>query len=130
MKNLKLGVKLIGGFVLVALIVVAVGVFGISGIVQVNGHIQEIGQVRLPSIESLLEIKVESNTIRIALRSLLNPRLSAADRTRQYQNIEAARTRYQQAWAVYEPLPQTVEEAAVWQRFVPAWNAWSDQNNL
>jgi methyl-accepting chemotaxis protein len=73
--------------------------------------------------------KVEGSGIRIALRSLLNPRMPQADRDRQYQNIEAARTRYREAWAVYEPLPQTPEEAEVWNRFVPAWNAWAAYNN-
>jgi methyl-accepting chemotaxis protein len=129
MKNLKLGVKLIGGFSLVALIVLIVSVVGIMGIIQVNNHVEEIGHVRLPSIESLLETKVEGSAIRIALRSLLNPRMPQADRDRQYQNIDAARTRYRAAWAVYEPLPQTPEEAALWNRFVPAWNTWAAYNN-
>jgi methyl-accepting chemotaxis protein len=129
MKNLKLGVKLIGGFSLVALIVLIVSLVGIMGIIQVNGHVQEIGHVRLPSIESLLHINVESNAIRIALRSLLNPRMTQAERDQQYQAIENARKHYQEAWSVYEPLPQTTEEAAVWNRFVPAWNAWATYNN-
>ena len=129
MKNLKLGVKLIGGFSLVALIVLIVSVVGIMGIMQVNGHVQEIGHVRLPGTTSLLETKVEGGAIRIALRSLLNPRMPQADRDRQYQNIEGSRTRYREARALYETLPHTQEEAAVWNRFVPAWDSWVAYNN-
>jgi methyl-accepting chemotaxis protein len=129
MKNLKLGIKLIGGFTLVALIVLTVSIFGINGIMKVNSHVQEIGHVRLPSVENLLIVKNEASGIRIALRSLLNPRMPKADRDRQYQNIERSRTTYREAWSIYEALPHTEEESAVWNRFVPAWNAWANYNN-
>jgi methyl-accepting chemotaxis protein len=129
MKNLRLGVKLIGGFIVVALIVAVVGVFGLTGAQQMNGHVEEIGEVRLPSIESLLIIESESNAIRIALRSLLNPRLTAEQRERQYANIAQSRRNYQAAWDLYEPLPQTAEEERLWNQFVPAWEAWEEINN-
>lgn len=129
MKNIKLGVKLIGGFSLVALIVLVVGIFGWTGAVQLNEHIDEIGVVRMPSVENLLIIKSESNAIRIALRSLLNPRMSREDRERQYANIERSRRNYQLAWDFYEPLEQTPEEERLWNEFVPAWNAWAELIN-
>src|SRR6056297_2200578 len=111
MKNIKLGVKLIGGFSVVALIVLVVGFFGWRGATQLNGHVNEIGMVRLPSIESLMVIKTEANAIRISLRSLLNPRMTMEERERQYANIAQSRENYQAAWDIYEPLPQTPEEA-------------------
>lgn len=129
MKNVKLGVKLVGGFAVVALIVLVVGFFGWQGARQLNSHVNEIGLVRLPSIESLMVIKTESNAIRISLRSLLNPRMTLQERERQYRNIEQSRANYQTAWDIYEPLPQTPEEARLWNEFVPAWNAWAAINN-
>ncbi len=129
MKNIKIGVKLIGGFIIVALIVLVVGFFGWNGARQLQDHIHEIGEVRLPSVESLLRVQVEGNAIRTAVRTMLNPRLSMDDKQRQYDNIEGARERYRAAWDVYEPLPQTDEEAEVWGEFVTAWNAWAEVNN-
>lgn len=129
MKNLKLAVKLIGGFTVVALIVLVVGFFGWNGARQLQGHIYEIGEVRLPSIESLLKVKVEGNAVRTAVRTMLNPRLSVEAKLRQYDNIDELRARYREAWAVYEPLPQTAEEARLWEKFVPAWNTWAEVNN-
>jgi methyl-accepting chemotaxis protein len=129
MKNIKIGVKLIGGFIIVALIVLVVGFFGWNGARQLQDHIHEIGDVRLPSVESLLRVQVEGNTIRTAVRTMLNPRLSMGDKQRQYDNIEGARERYRAAWDVYEPLPQTAKEAEVWGEFVTAWNAWAEVNN-
>ncbi|TVR30795.1 MAG: methyl-accepting chemotaxis protein [Spirochaetaceae bacterium] len=129
MKNIKLGVKLIGGFSVVALIVLVVGLFGWVGALQLNEHVEEVGEVRLPSIENLLIIESESNAVRIALRSLLNPRMSQEEREQQYANIARSRDNYQRAWAVYEPLPQTAEEERLWNEFVLAWNAWVEVNN-
>lgn len=129
MKNIKLGVKLIGGFAAVAVIVLVVGFFGWQGARQLNDHVDEIGLVRLPSIESLLIIETEANAIRIALRSLLNPRMTIEERERQYANIEQSRNNYQLAWDTYEPLPQTPEEARLWEEFVVAWDAWAEVNN-
>ncbi|MFW5694886.1 MAG: methyl-accepting chemotaxis protein [Alkalispirochaeta sp.] len=129
MKNIKLGVKLVGGFAVVALIVLVVGFFGWQGARQLNEHVDEIGLVRMPSVESLLIIKTEGNAIRISLRSLLNPRMTMEERERQYANIEQSRGNYRAAWERYEPLPQTPEEAQLWNEFVPAWDAWAEINN-
>ncbi len=129
MKNLKLGVKLIGGFSLIALIALIIGAIGWSGVDTLDKHITEIGEIRLPSIESLLLIERDAESIRGAQRTLLNPRLEPEDRTRQYDFLETAINSYQEAWKVYEPLPQTAKEAEVWQRFVPLWEQWEEGNN-
>lgn len=129
MKNVKLVIKLVGGFAVVALIVLVVGFFGWQGSRQLNAHVEEIGLVRLPSVESLMIIETESNAIRVSLRSLLNPRMTEEERARQYRNIEQSRENYQTAWDIYEPLPQTPEESRLWNEFVSAWNAWAEINN-
>ena len=129
MKNMKLSVKLIGGFVLVAIIALIVGVIGWNGVGNLNGHVKEIGEVRLPSIESLKTIGKEFETLRVAQRTLLNPNLSSEDRQRQYDNMEKSRKRYQEAWDVYAPLPQTERESQVWDQFVVAVDEWKAENN-
>ncbi|POR04781.1 chemotaxis protein [Alkalispirochaeta sphaeroplastigenens] len=129
MKNIKLGIKLVGGFSLVAAIVLVVGFFGWMGANQMNRHIDEISRVRLPSVDALLSLRGESNALRIAFRSLLNPRMSMEDRERQYENIAEARRRtYEDAIGIYEPLPQTPEEARLWEQFLPALAAWAEYN--
>ena len=129
LKNMKLGTKLIGGFVIVALIVLVVGFFGWNGAQQLQGHIDEIGEVRLPSIENLQEIKIEANGMRAAIATMLNPRTPREEKLAQYDEVVALRDRYEAAWAVYEPLPQTDEEAALWNQFVSAWNSWREVNS-
>jgi methyl-accepting chemotaxis protein len=128
-KNLKLRNKLLLAFGGVALITLLVGLVGFWGALQSEHHIDELGTVRMPSVESLMTIKNNADNIRGTVRTLTIPGLDTALRQRQYDNLTRAREAWQAAWNVYEPLPQTREEAAVWQQFVPAWNAWREENN-
>ncbi|HMB16374.1 MAG TPA: methyl-accepting chemotaxis protein, partial [Pelovirga sp.] len=112
----------IGGFLIVALITLVVGAIGWWGVNDLDGHLVEIGEVRLPSIESLLEMEVGAEQILMSQRTLLNPKLPNADRQRQYSNVDHAKEHLAEAWSIYEPLPQTTEEAQLWKQFVPVWN--------
>jgi methyl-accepting chemotaxis protein len=129
MRTMKLGTKIIVGFIAVSVITLVLGIIGFYGAMQSEEHIHEVGAVRLPSVDSLLAIKAGAENIRGTLRTLAIPGLSREMRERQYNNIETARKVYQEAWKVYEPLPQTPEEAQLWKQFVPAWEAWRKENN-
>jgi len=129
MKQMKLGTKIIAGFIAVSLITLILGILGYYGAVQSEGSVDEIGRVRMPSVESLLIIEKSAENIRGTLRTLAIPGLPIEVRQRQYDNLTAAREEYGAAWKVYEPLPQTPEEAQVWKQFVPAWEAWRAENN-
>ncbi|NCC24962.1 MAG: methyl-accepting chemotaxis protein [Deltaproteobacteria bacterium] len=129
MKNISLAVKLIGGFMVtagIALIIGLVGLFVISGL---GGKINEIGLVRLPSVESLLEMEGSMSKVQTAMRSLLSPYLSDEQRSRQYDNVQTARKVYAEALAVYEPLPQTDEEARIWKEYMPTVAKAAELNN-
>jgi len=124
-----IGKKLIAAFSGVALITLAMGITGYYGAVKSEHHIDEIGMVRLPSVDSLLIIADSAENIRGTMRTLGIPGLAQEVRQRQYNNMDQAREVYEAAWKVYEPLPQAAEEEKVWQQFVPAWNAWRAENN-
>jgi len=129
MKGMRLSAKLVGSFVLVAVITLIVGFVGWSGVRSLAGHLKEVGDVRLPSIQSLLIIAEKGEEIKAAQRTLLNPNLDKESRARQYKVIQKAREVYRKAWEVYEPLPQTEEEAVLWNQFVSVWQAWAGENN-
>lgn len=60
MKNMKLGVKLVGGFILTAVIIVAVGLIAM---IQQNKlyHLQEeLANNDLPALQNMLTIKSEA----------------------------------------------------------------------
>ncbi len=128
-RKTKLSYKLIAGFVMVALITLGVGFSGWFGVTGLSGHIHEIADVRLPSVANLIVIEKSMESLRVAIRTLLNPDLKAEDRARQFSNIETARREYRAAWDIYEPLPQTPEEAELWKQFTQAVDAWAKENN-
>jgi methyl-accepting chemotaxis protein len=124
-----IGKKLITAFLGVALITLLVGLVGLYGAYVGEKAVREISVVRLPSVDSLLLMKNNGEQIRGSIRTLLTPGLAMEMRQRQYDNISNARAAYGQAVKIYEHLPQTPEEARIWQQFVPAWNAWVQENN-
>ncbi|WP_448871042.1 HAMP domain-containing methyl-accepting chemotaxis protein [Desulfobulbus propionicus] len=128
-KNLKFATKMILSFGGMALIVLFLGLLGYRG---ANGNVaavNEIGRVRLPSVENLLVIKVNASKVQAALQALLLPDLASKERLRQYDIIAKAREQYEAAWKIYQPLPQTPEEAELWRQFVPAWQQWREANS-
>ncbi|UTY60925.1 HAMP domain-containing protein [Massilia sp. erpn] len=115
---------------LVAIMLVAlsiIGISGYSGINKVGNSVEEIGKVRMPSVEGLL-VMSEGQTA-VALATL---------RTAIWENDYKSQARFsevltlrQKAWAsaeaglkTYEPLPQTAEEAVLWKQFSEEWSAW------
>ncbi len=124
--NLKLATKLISGFVLVAIIAGIIGLTGYIGLNQVVHDLHEITEVRLPSIESLLIISEAQTAVKVAERTLSKRGLTMEARNFQYQIMENAFKRADAAWAIYEPLPQSNEEAKEWNQFVALWNKWKE----
>ena len=124
--NWTIGKKLIAGFLGVAAITLVVGGVGYYGVLQGGKAIEEIGLVRLPSVESLLEMHQAQTAVVMGERGLLMERMKGDARQAQYKFIDSAFERADAAWKVYEPLPQTAEEAEIWKKFVPEWNKWKE----
>ncbi len=111
LEHVTLAKKLMGGFVAVALITLAVGFGGYAGIGSLTVRTQEIGDVRLPAVGKLEVVSKELESLRVGLRTLLNPELNDQEYAQQFADIATARTRYQEALADYEKLPKSPEEA-------------------
>lgn len=119
-----IGKKLIVSFICVSAITLLLGIVGYYGAVTSEKAIYEIGMVRLPSVQSLLVISEAQTAVDSAENALLSREIDLNARQEKYATFAAAWERAEDAWKVYEPLPQTEEEAATWQKFVPAWEAW------
>ncbi len=124
-----IGKKLMAGFMSVAAIVLLLGLVGFYAAVKGEKSVNELGVVRLPSVDSLLIIKENAENIAGSMRTLGIPGLSKEMRQRQYDKLNTAREEYEAAWKVYEPLPQSEHEADLWKQFVPAWDAWRAANS-
>jgi len=127
-KRMRLGTKISLGFGLLIAVSTILGFTGYYSSSRGNDAVTELGQVRLPSVHSLLAIKSAGLDIKSAQRTLMNMDLDPAIRKRQYDIVTSARDAYGAAWKIYEPLAQTTEEGALWKEFVPAWQQWRDDN--
>ncbi len=116
--NMKIGKKLILGFVVVAVIA---GIVGVMGYTSIN----EIGNVRLPSVQNLEDMNLAQVKVIVGERGLINENMTDPElRQPQYDYIENALALAQESRDVYESLPKTAEEAALWEEFVPTWDNW------
>ncbi len=127
--NPTIKTKLLGGFIITALVTLSVGIIGYFGLTSTTGSVTEIGAVKLPSVESLKTIKVQGNEVQAAQRTLMNLDLDKNSRERQFQRFVHAREKYEAAWKTYEQLPHTEEDTKLWDQFVPVWNQWRAENN-
>jgi len=82
-KHLKIAAKMILSFGSVALIALFLGLLGYLGGINSIAAVDEIGAVRLPSVENLLIVKAKANELIASSRSLLIPDLDKKERQRQ-----------------------------------------------
>ncbi len=119
-----LGFKLIAGFSLVAVITLALGAFGYFGAIRSERAIKEIGQERLPSLDSLLLVSSSAESINASVRTLAIPGLGLDVRKEQYAALKSGLEKADQGIKNYERLPKTQEETKFWSEFAAAWLLW------
>ena len=116
--------------VLVAVMMVALAVLGISGyrgIGTVGDSVNEIGVVRLPSVHGLLMLSEGQTAIgKATLEAAIyeNDYQAQARFAEVLKDRERAWAQAMAGWKKYEPLPQTAEEAVLWKQFLGEWDAW------
>ena len=117
-RNMKIKKKLITAFVFVALVAWAVGVIGYVAI-------RSVGEEELPMIVSLNAIKLSQTEVMVGERGLSNRDFTDADiRQAQYDYIDNAISDGKAAVELFEQQKKTEEELALWNEFLPLWDAW------
>jgi methyl-accepting chemotaxis protein len=130
LKQVKLSVKLLGGFICVALITLGIGYLGWSGATTLTGHLNTVGNQSLPSVQNLLTIQKNLESLRAAQNAMLNPNLSPDLRKRQFDFIAQARENYQKAWKAYDALPKKSGDAKIWEQTKQSIEVWKKENNI
>ncbi|MHB8068659.1 MAG: methyl-accepting chemotaxis protein [Desulfobaccales bacterium] len=129
MIQFKLSTKLLGGFICVALITLAVGYLGWSSATRLIGYLNEVGKQDLPGIQNVLTMQKNLETIRTSQNALMNPLNDQARRQRFFGYIAQARENYQKSWNAYEALPKNGDEAKMWGQAKQAVKAWAVEND-
>jgi len=131
MKNLKIKTKLLLSFSIVLVMMVLVGLVGLTSQMQSKAQIEEIGTNRLPSVKALGEIDQAQTAIRSNERKIINSQSTYEELNTAINRIEKDLwPKINEAWKIYEGLGQTKEEAATWKEFVKAWKVWKDQHEV
>jgi methyl-accepting chemotaxis protein len=130
LRNLRLSVKLIGGFTMLALMILVGGLVGSYGVSAVSDDLKEVSRVRLPAIMGLDMMTEAKTALHRTERTVLLPEIAGSDaeKKRQADNIAKALGRADKGRKMYEALPKTKEEEALWNSLKPAWEAWLKDN--
>ncbi len=126
-KNLLIKWKLATLVAIMMVALLVVGAAGYRGIAKVGGAVNEIGVVRLPSIQGLLVMSEGQTAVAAAT---MYAGTYSHDYQAQARFAEAIEMRnkawanIERGWKRYEPLPQTPEEAVLWKQFTGEWDAW------
>ncbi|HEY8608492.1 MAG TPA: methyl-accepting chemotaxis protein [Noviherbaspirillum sp.] len=127
LNNLAIKWKLAALTAILLLSLAAVGLAGYVGVTRVGANMDEIGEVRLPSVEGLLALgeahaRIQAATIGTAIHQ--NNYEAKALFSEVAQQRKAAWAAADAGWKRYEPLPQTPEETVMWKAFLTDWDAW------
>jgi methyl-accepting chemotaxis protein len=125
--DMKLGNKLMTGFTMVALLAAAVGVVGYKGMQEISRNMQEVSQVTLPSVQGLGLIAEAQTAIQRAERTCMLT-MNKDERDHQLKRLADAWAKAEKGRKIYEPLPQSKEEDALWKQFASAWDGWKKEH--
>ena len=126
-KDLSIKWKMLSLLIVVLAALITVGAIGFSGITQVGAAMDEVGQVRLPSVHGLEIINEGQTAVKAANLSVAVYENDYAAQDKFAAVVDARHTAWANidtGWKLYEPLPQSPEEAILWKQFVGEWNDW------
>lgn len=129
MKNIKLGVKLLGGFLLSALIVLVVGLLSINQQAKLYEATAQLGTGGLPAVESILVVKSEAASIAALMRTLLTPYATKEQREFSHKQLLESRKIYGAAKEKFASLPIMNDVKTEWQEFTTHITKWVGVNN-
>ena len=107
-------------------LVLVVGI-AFNGLKKNEEMIHEIGSVRMPSILGLQIINEAQTAIRSNMRgieALAAYPQEVAELDRLIQSRQGYWDRAARGFKIYEPLPQSAEEAVLWKQFEKDWQEW------
>ena len=123
-KNMKISLKLFTGFSLILFFMIIVGLTGYSGVSSIQGHLNSIFTIRMPSIDYLIEADRDLQQLLVAERSMV----FANTKSKQFKKlVEAYEKNLKQAaqrWDKYKALAQTEKEKAIIPKFEAARSDW------
>jgi len=109
----------------------AVSFTGNRGINGCSVALEEVSDVRLPSVLGLQMVSEGQTAIKANILTTLLYETNYNSQ-QEFKKVLADDKniweRIEKGWKIYAPLPQTVEEAKLWEQFVKEWEIWKNEN--
>lgn len=120
LRDLRIGTKLIGGYILAAMFVLSIGLIGYGSVLKLKDSLKSVTYTRMPSIYTT------GRMIEGQVRMLLSERSTflATDQkeiNRQKLRSEEGVQLCNENRAVYEKLNKSPEEQKLWKEYLPVW---------
>ncbi|KMQ50542.1 methyl-accepting chemotaxis protein I [Chitinispirillum alkaliphilum] len=128
LKSMSLKVKLIGGFVIVALTTLIVGGIGLWSVGRLQTTINFTATDEIPGTVSLLSAQIQLQNIRGNIRGIVIPGIDWEFRRTQYRNIRSARDTFDYEWDAYTSTTRSVEAQRLSENFIQIRETWSAAN--
>ncbi|HVO66249.1 MAG TPA: methyl-accepting chemotaxis protein [Syntrophales bacterium] len=131
MKNAKLSVKLVGGFMIVACLLLVGGFAGWYSVTLLSNHLAEVNDSRIPAMRGLTMISESHASIQNGERMLLIHEFIKDDseKAQQMNNLEKEWKIAEQGFKMVDPLPRTQEEAGIWDNLKSSWENWRKEHS-
>jgi len=122
--KMKIGIKLLLSFFIMATITGLVGFFGYTGMQSVKKSLDYSFNNTLPSVDGLYKIHVGRNIVITGERGLGNNRMEGQIREAQYKYIQRGINSIEEGIAIFEKLEHPEEITNVWKDFKVSYNEW------
>ncbi|MCP4118086.1 MAG: methyl-accepting chemotaxis protein [Desulfobacteraceae bacterium] len=129
MKNLKLNRKMIGAFLGIALICVAMGLFGRFSTVKLGNYLERVGQENLPAIKHLSILNKEIERFIVCQRTMLDPFITPEEMNKQNLILKEVFKAYGENLEPFEKIPMDKEMLPLWRSYQERFKAWESANN-
>ncbi|MBN2125386.1 MAG: MCP four helix bundle domain-containing protein, partial [Deltaproteobacteria bacterium] len=122
--DLKVGGRLILGFSVMILFMAGIGFAGFRSIHQINGNLEEIFAVNLPSMDYLLETDRDLQQLLVAERSLIFSNARSEIFKKLVEEYEENLQQSDARWEKYKALAETPEEKELIAGYEKAREEW------
>nr|WP_320049885.1 methyl-accepting chemotaxis protein [uncultured Desulfuromonas sp.] len=121
---MSIQIKLLGSFLLMAILCAVIGGLGIYGINATNSSLAEVSDLRLPSVRSIGLMMEKLNAIKAEERTLAIPDLSVEQRRDAIGSLRQLDQDLDQAMQLYSSLEKNDREAQLWQQVETNLKKW------
>jgi methyl-accepting chemotaxis protein len=128
-KQVRLGTKLIGGFVAVSVMTCLVGLVGYRGMHAGSVGQNEIATAVLPAVNGLWMASKAIADIRRSELIIVTPGGAADELSKQKQSMKGYYESLDRGMKGYEPIPRDKAEDADWNAFKAALAAWNREHD-